>query len=291
MTATRVGPALGAVVTGIDLRSAGADDVAADLRTLLDEHQVLFFRDQHLDTDEQIRVASFFGEVGPPEPFGTLDGADAPVALVQVRSATRPPQTDRWHTDTSFLASPPVVGTLCAEVVPSLGGDTAWVSLYAIYDALSEPLRALCAQLEGEHTWANIRDAMIAIRGADAVAAAEALLPAQRHPLVRTHPRTGRSYLYLGGAPGAWLSRVVGPVHPAEADLVLGYLQRLLDTIEFQTRWHWTPGDFVVWEEATTNHLGMSDHFAVDPDRTVRSVWSYDPARRRPADADAAGHR
>ena len=288
LTVQRLSPTLGALVSGVDLKAADLEAHASALRRLLDEHQVLCFREQGLDTDEQIRVASCFGEPAPAEPFGTFDGAAAPLALVQVRHADRPPQTDRWHTDTSFLASPPIAGTLCAEVVPSVGGDTAWVSMYAVYEGLSAPMQQLCAQLEGEHTWAAIRSSMVGIRGEDAVVRAEALLPPQLHPLVRTHPRTGRRYLYLGGAPGTWMARLVGPLRPAEADLLLGYLQRQLDNIEYQFRWKWAPGDFVVWDEPTTNHMGMGDHFAIDPNRTVRSVWSYDPARRRPVEADAA---
>jgi taurine dioxygenase len=136
-------------------------------------------------------------------------------------------------------------------------------------------MRELCEQLSSEHTWEPIRESFIAAGGPEYLARAEARFPPRLHRLVRTHPRTGRKFLFLCGAKGAWMQRIVG-LHPRESDVLLDYLQRQLDNIEFQVRWRWTLGDLAIWDEPTTNHMGLGDHFAIDPDRIVRSVWAYE---------------
>lgn len=280
LTIERLGAALGAQVNDVDLRRPVSPEVAEQLRLALDEHQVLVFPGQAgMTTEQQIAAATIWGAPGGTEPFRTialLDGTDCEIASVQKRYPGRPPFTDRWHADVSYSPSPPIVGTLYGDVIPKVGGDTAFVSLYAIYEALSEPMKRLCEGLAGEHSmYPMARD------GFPIDARMAALFPDTLHPLVQTHPGSGRKLIYIG-AENTWLQRIVG-LHQGEAAMLLDYLRRQLDNIEHQFRWRWTAGDLLVWDERCTNHMGLGDHFAIDPYRTVRSVWCYasdEPARR-----------
>ncbi len=291
-TVRRVAAALGAVVEGIDLHSLSERDIGF-LRSALDEHQVLVVPGQlSVSEDRQLEIAALFGEPGGHEPFRSLGplpdrwsketdaryGISSSVIL-QERTPEIASSTHRWHTDMTFAPRPPVVGTLYPLVLPSVGGDTAWVSLYRIYESLSPPMRELCERLNGLHTLEPMREHWIETRGADFAELTRNAFPPQLHPLVVTHPRTGRKLLYLGGVRDTWMAGLVG-LNPEEADMLLDYLRRQLDNIEFQFRWHWSYGDFVIWDEQSTNHKGLADHYEIDPNRLLRTVWAYplDPA-------------
>src|SRR5208282_3205184 len=133
--------------------------------------------------------------------------------------------TDRWHVDVTYAPRPPTVGTLHAKRIPKVGGDTAFVSLCAIYGALSEPMKQLCSQLKGEHSVVPM-----ASDGFTVDARIRRLFPPYLHALVMPHPRNGRKALYIG-AEKTWLIRLVG-LHEREAGYILRYLRSQLDNIE-----------------------------------------------------------
>jgi taurine dioxygenase len=283
----RLGVALGAQVNDVDLRRPVSPEVAEQLRLALDEHQVLAFRGQHdMTTEEQTQAASIWGAPGGAEPYRTiarLDGGREQVASVQKRFPGQAPFTDRWHADVTYSPKPPIAGTLYGELIPKVGGDTAFVSLCSIYDGLSEPMKRLCEGLQGEHSMEPMaRD------GFPIDPRMAALFPPMLHPLVQTHPGSGRKLIYIT-AENTWMQRIVG-LHPGEAAVLLDYLRRQLDNIEYQFRWRWTAGDMLVWDQRAVNHMGMGDHYSLDPYRTVRSIWTYaddEPAARDPVSATA----
>jgi alpha-ketoglutarate-dependent taurine dioxygenase len=270
--------ALGAEVHGVDLRQPVSAHVLDEICNALDRHQVLVFRHQDgITPEQQVAVGRLFGYPGAAEPWRTFrepNHRGEGIVADQERNVSTPPFTDSWHTDDSFVARPPIVGTLTSPVIPRIGGDTAWVSLYCIYEALSEPMKQLCEQLQGEHTWELMRTTYVEPRGPEFVARMEHTFPPMLHPLVQAHPATGRKYIYLGGDRGGWMSRIVG-LNAAEGEMLLHYLQRQLDKIDYQFRWRWSPGDFIIWDQRTTNHYGTADHWVHDPHRVVRSVWVY----------------
>jgi taurine dioxygenase len=263
----RIGVALGAVVHGIDLGKPLSDVRAREVEAALYEHQVLFFREQHLTAEEQMNVATVFGVLRAPQP-GRFLGETNPLMTLE-RSPGKPPATDFWHTDVPFVEEPPIVGVLSAMVMPPVGGDTAWASTYSLYDSLSEPIQSLCEGLHGEHTLDETLAYVRARYGEEAVRKVSAAFPLRLHPLVQVHPRTGRRYIYLGAA---GMSSIAG-ISKRESDLLLGYLRTGLDDINIQLRWRWTPGDVAIWDERSTVHQGLSDHFAVDPHRVLRSLF------------------
>ena len=173
-------------------------------------------------------------------------------------TADSPPDADGWHTDITWVAEPPAYAFLNAKVIPDRGGDTMWASLFAAYDALSPVMQELCCQLTvRHHSGADFQERVSRNAGEEMAEKIMAAFPPVEHPLVRTHPVTGRRALFVSGR---FMDQIVG-MHRAESDALLGYLQRHVEDPNFCVRWRWTEGDLAVWDEASTNHRALSDHY------------------------------
>jgi taurine dioxygenase len=271
----RLSAALGAEVAGVDLRPPLDDSVVTELHSALMEHQVLFFRDQVMSDDDQLGLASSFGDV-TIYPVSRLAGVTERKVSYIRDSADSPPDADGWHTDVTWIADPPVAAFLSAQLIPDVGGDTLWASLYAAYDALSPTMQAACEHLTVRHWYGEQFEAAIA-RSAppDLVARLRAEYPAVEHPLVGAHPVTGRTALLLSGS---FMHDVVG-MHPAESAMLLGFLRSRLDDPNLHVRWHWREGDLAIWDERCTNHRALSDHY---PRSRVMRRCTVDGPRLRP---------
>jgi taurine dioxygenase len=220
------------------------------------DHLVIFLRGQELTDDEQLDFAAHFGALNA----GSIDPRpkERPQFLLHLEdNPDSPPKADRWHTDVPFVRETPNLAFLNMRVVPPVGGDTLWSSLYAAYDALSPVLR-------------DIVDGLLLDLGLGASAATimelygeayydEVVVPftSVQHPLVRVHPETGRKALFLCGS---FMNRVVG-LHADESAMLLEVLQRKLDDPNVQVRWKWQLHDLAIWDERCTNHRAMSDHY------------------------------
>lgn len=260
---TRVG-ALGAIVDGLDLKEPLSDAVFDELRHALAANEVLFFRDQFLDGDQQLALARRFGELSL-YPVEKLFGADEPGHQVVVDDADNPPGVDMWHTDVSWLERPPAVALLTALEVPAWGGDTMWASTTAAYEALSPVMRRLVDGLSCVHS-CHHEFVEIAARKSgipDLAEKIKAAYPERTHPLVRTHPETGRRSLFLTDR-GVMLA--IDGLPPEESDAILGFLEAHVAQPRFHVRWHWSPGELAIWDERTTLHRGVADHY---PQRRV----------------------
>lgn len=243
----RVTGKIGAQVSGVDLREVSAG-LAGQLREWLAEYLVLFFRDQQLDDDAQVALAGMLGPVG--EVLGR--------SIFPIRTdAGSPTFADEWHTDLSLEPEPPAFAALRGVTIPPQGGDTVWASLIAAYERLSEPMRALADGLAVHHgvTLEYLRS--LRITSGPAVADREAQNEGAVHPLVLTHPVTGRKSLYLSPR---YMTSIEG-LHPAESRSLLELLAGLLDDPSIQVRWRWRPGDVVIWDERYCAHRALNDHF------------------------------
>jgi alpha-ketoglutarate-dependent taurine dioxygenase len=248
---------IGAQIEGIDL-SLPLDEITFDqIHAALIEHQVVFFRDQNLTEEQHRALAARFGTLSI-YPAQRIAGDMSDISYIG-DNADSPPKADHWHTDISWLPEPPRYAFLGAITIPAYGGDTMWASLYAAYEALSEPMRELCNSLTAMH--APSPEQLAAFRrsgkfGPDIAEKIAAIFKPVEHPLVRTHPVSGRQALYLSG----FLNRIVG-VTDAESDMLIRYLNSLLDDANLQVRWTWREGDFAIWDEPSTNHRALSDHY------------------------------
>ena len=235
---------IGAEVDGVDLSSplspADRDAIHAALLT----HLVLFFRAQPLTEEGQLAFARHFGPVAPE--FVTLvDGPDSQ------------PKADRWHTDVPFSPAPPDIAVLTMPDPAPVGGDTLWLSLYAVHDRLSPVMQQLLAGLEMEFDMGPSKEAARELYGEEHYQALLANEPRATHPLVRIHPESGRRAVYLGGA---FMRGIVG-MTPDESDALIAFLQSRLDDPNIQVRWRWHQHDVVMWDERCTNHRALSDHW------------------------------
>lgn len=247
---------VGAEIRGVDLRARLADEVVAEIRAALLAHGVVFFRDQPLDDDEHIAFASRFGtpNIYPPN---RARGVLQPLEWIEDTEAS-PPKADLWHTDVAFLPEPPDIAVLSMREAAPAGGDTMWVDLCAVHDALSPAMQALIAPLEIDvHPGDDMRRKIELQFGSGVFEKVEAEFAGWRHPLVRVHPETGRRAVFLCGR---FMKGIAG-MHPDESDLLLDLLRRGLDDPNVQCRWRWRDDDVAMWDERSTNHRALSDHY------------------------------
>jgi taurine dioxygenase len=242
-------PTIGAEISGLDLRESQPDTVIAELVDALHAHQVLFFRNQPVSPYQQRDFAARFGT---PQhfPFGAPPAPDVPEVMVLATGGPGPKvaNADIWHSDATFMAAPPMATMLRSVELPTLGGDTLWADMEAAYQALSEPLRGLLDELSAEHDFTKSSSH----RGrADRDA-----LPPARHPVVRTHPITGRRCLYVNRV---FTTRILG-LTERENELLLPFLFEHVTRPEFQCRFRWTENTIAFWDNRSTQHYAAYDY-------------------------------
>lgn len=254
-TIRRMTGVLGAVVTQVNLKGPLAAGLVAAIEDALFEHLVLFFPDQHLDDPQQEAFARCFG-TPYVHPLGRLfGGREARVERI-VDSQESHPYQDRWHTDVSFDSEPPAIGTLRAIEIPAFGGDTLWASTRAAYEALPERLCQRLAGLVAIHD-SGTGEAFAEKAGEELTRRLQEAYPGTEHPVVGTHPVTGRHHLYVNRQ----FTRRIAGVPPAESDALLAEIYSYIENPNFQLRHSWTPGDVGLWDERATWHFAAADHF------------------------------
>lgn len=260
---TRVTPAIGALIEGIDLSQELVQPDVDRLGELLVRHQVLFFRDQPLTPQQQVRFAARFGTLHVHPIYPVL--SELPEILVLDTSKDFLPDNDNWHTDVTFSETPPMAGILSAKQMPPSGGDTLWSSCSAAYEALSEPMRRLLDGLTAQHSVAKSfpaerwqSDPTFKERYEKAVAKH----PPVNHPVVRTHPVTGRKGLFVNGG----FTTHINELRPAESRVLLDFLDAHAGRPEFMVRWRWKVNDVVFWDNRVTQHYAVADYL---PERRV----------------------
>jgi taurine dioxygenase len=255
MEITKLNGALGAVIEGLHLETI--DDAGfKDLTGALLDHQVVFLRDQHLSEEGQRALAHRFGTPSVFPLFAHLGGTDV-LGLLE-DAADRPRRVaDGWHTDITWSDQPPQVAILCALDSPPHGGDTMWADLYGAWDGLSPTMQGALDGLrvhhaQGDGFWAAVAH----VFSPEQIAELKVAFPGAEHPLVRTHPITGRKALFVAGG---FMQSIVG-MHPEESELLLAWLKGRIEDPNLQVRWHWHTGDVAIWDERCTNHRALSDH-------------------------------
>ncbi|MGH0033887.1 MAG: TauD/TfdA dioxygenase family protein [Myxococcota bacterium] len=247
---------IGATISGVDLRQPlEAADRDAILQALLD-HGVLFFRDQDITPDQQVAFAEQFGEISIPP---MAPGAEMrPEVMVLDQVAPRGQGADNWHSDNTFMAEPPLGSILKAVELPSVGGDTCFANAVAAYEGLSAPMRSFVSGLRAVHdiTKPMMRAVRAGIFDEARLAAAREQWPPVEHPVVRTHPVTGRKALYVNGNS---TSHIVG-LSERENDLVLPFLNDHVRSPEYQCRFQWDVHSVAFWDNRTVQHYAVPDY-------------------------------
>ncbi|UOO90068.1 taurine dioxygenase [Vitreoscilla massiliensis] len=257
MKIERLTPAIGAVISGINLNETLNAEAQQDLQAALVEHQVLFLRQQFLEAEQQRDIAQLFGDLH----IHPIYPAHERVAEVMVLDSHKQDLRDNelWHTDVTFIQTPPLGCVLSAQQVPEFGGDTLWASSIAAYEALSEPFKELLAGLSASH---DIRKSFPATRFAQTEADAARFEKAKRdhppvsHPVVRTHPVSGKKGLFVSEG----FTTHINELSEAESDALLRFLFAHATQPKFHVRWHWQAGDVAIWDNRSTQHFANFDY-------------------------------
>ncbi len=266
----KVGAHIGAEIRGVD--PVSMDDASFEkLRQTLLDHHVIFFRGTSLDDEAHLALAARFG---PPGifPMQQLFGDPEPRITAIVDGPSSPPVADGWHTDVTWTAEPPVYAVLRSIEIPEAGGDTLWASMAAAYEALSATMRGMLDPLKVRHDNEGFVKTVTRKLGkerAREMRFAERMFeafPPVEHPLIRTHPETGRKAIFWGGD---FMKHIVD-VTEAESRALLSFLERHIESPHFHCRWRWRPGDLAIWDERATIHRALGDHFPAR--REVRRI-------------------
>ncbi len=263
MRVTPVAGCIGAEVSGVDLGRLD-DAAAARLRSAWLDHLVLFFRDQELTPEEFL---GFARRIGEPARYPFVPGMDEYPEIIEVKKL--PHETTNfggiWHSDTVYLERPPMASMLLAREVPPYGGDTEFANMYAAYEALSPGLRSLLDGLRAVNSSAlaevsKTREDRIAeaaeTSGVKVAEPEEAQEFEAVHPVVRTHPETGRRALYVNVAHTA---RFDGWTED-ESRPILEFLFRHQTRAEFTCRFRWATGSVALWDNRCAMHNPINDY-------------------------------
>jgi taurine dioxygenase len=264
-----VAGALGAELRGIDL-SRKLDDASVDaVLESLYAHKVIFVRGQTLTPQQQIDFSRQLAPVFTDHPayLPLLEGHPEIVVLDGQGGG----RANVWHSDVSISPKPPMGSVLYMKRCPSWGGDTMWADMTAAYDALSDRMKAYLEGLEAVHDLAGTVRNIVRERSQQGKAPKGApptpeSLPRATHPVVRTHPVTGRRILFVNPT---FTAQIEG-LPPAEADALLAFLFQHQDRPEFQCRWRWEAGDVAIWDNRATQHYAIADYG--DEPRTIHRV-------------------
>ncbi len=262
----KLAPHCGAEVRGIDLAGELGETQVAALQNALAEHCVLFFRDQKLTPEQQKAFGRRFGELHlhPAWP-GLLEGHPEIMVIHADENSTRIAGED-WHSDVSCDPEPPLGSILYMLEVPAVGGDTLFANMYAAWETLSAPMRQMLSNLTAAH------DGESTYRGRYAGAKEAASYPAAEHPVMRTHPVSGRQALFVNRI----FTRRIMQLAKSESDALLEMLFRHIETPEFQCRFRWAPGSVAFWDNRCAQH---------------HALWDYFPQRRRGLRVTVKGDR
>jgi taurine dioxygenase len=257
MRIDKLAGALGARVTNFNVADAiGADDLFAALHAALLEHQVLVLRDQHITPLEQRALALRFGPIEGHPAYEVVAGSGD----VQILESTpeKPSKIELWHSDMTFRSVPPMLTMLHGKVIPPYGGDTLFASQTAAYDALSADMRRFLDGLTARHDFAHgFKESLAEPGGYDRLKGALEANPPVDHPVVRTHPVTGRKALYVN----VLFTVRINELTAAESRAVLELLFRHCVCDEFTARIGWQPDTLVMWDNRSTQHKPVNDFF------------------------------
>lgn len=244
----------GAIVHGVDFRDPEA------VKPLLDAahaYGVIFMRDQRLSDEEHIESAGRFGELGV-YPLQAAAGEFEPLEFIE-DGPDDPPKADGWHTDVTWIESPPVMAFLSMLDVPDKGGDTLWVDTTKAFETLSPVMQEIVLRLDVYHDIdEGNRQVFLRKWGQEIIdRTKERFGMGTTHPLVRRHPVTGRRSLFLAG----YYTRHIVGMSIAESEALLALLTRHATAAERAVRWRWREQDFAIWDERRTMHRALGDHF------------------------------
>ena len=256
MKIRKIAGALGAEITGIDLAAGVSAELAAAVRQVLLDHQVIFMRNQQLSPAQFLEFGSRMGE---PVEYPLVKGLDDYPHIIEVKKLEHERSNfgGIWHSDTTYLEEPPMGSMLLAKEVPPYGGDTLFANQYLAYETLSDTMKRLLDGLVGISSSAKAdvsktREDRIRTDGK----AGEPRDFLAEHPVVRTHPETGRKCLYVNIAHTAGIKGMT----QEESTPILQFLFAHQVKPEFTCRFSWEPHSLAFWDKRCAQHNPVNDY-------------------------------
>jgi taurine dioxygenase len=252
----RMGARLGAEIRGVDLTQPWDAATLKAFEAALIEHKIVYLREQPLTTAQHVAMSRAFGEleVHPMRPQGEF-----PEILVLDNHKDNPVlSTDVWHSDTTFRKCPTKYTILRCQIMPKVGGDTLWANMEAAYDGLSPSFRKMIDGMRAVHDFQNFRVLFKKTEEDQAkLKRMEELFPNPSHPVVRTHPVTGRKCIFVNPQ---FTLRIEG-LEDDESRAILDVLFQQAQVPEYQFRLRWEPGTIVFWDNRATQHYAANDYY------------------------------
>lgn len=248
-----VTPRIGAVISGVDLSKPVSNQQYSEIHDALMAHQVIFMRDQDMSLDQHKDFGRHFGELhihpASPGPEGHPE-----VLTIHADANSKRIAGERWHSDVSCDAEPPMGSILHLHTIPPSGGDTLFASMYAAYEALSDRMKSYLEGLTATHSGDHVYRGRYKDQGVDD---AGKVYPTNVHPVVRTHPVTGRKALYVNST----FTVKINEVSRDESEGVLKFLYDFTAKPDFQCRFRWQEKSVAFWDNRCVQHIAMWDYF------------------------------
>ena len=246
-------PHIGAEVSGVDLSKPLSNEQFSEIYRAWLEWKVLVFRNQHLDREQHKAFARRFGALHV-HPMQHSYGGDPEILTIKTTKDSRYTAGNGWHTDVSCDAEPPMATLLQLHTLPATGGDTLFASMYAALETLSLTLQHFLSTLTATHDSEHIYRGRYGDRGVDD---SGRTYPHAVHPVVRTHPRSGRNALYVNPS----FTTRINELSADESRALLEFLFRHQQRPEFQVRFRWTENAIALWDNRCTQHFALWDYW------------------------------
>ena len=245
-------PTVGAEIGGVSLAAPIDDETFDEIHRALLEFKVIFFRDQDITPEQHVAFARRFGELEVHPFVPHRDGH--PEVMVLKKNAKIGGYENVWHSDVTWRLAPSLGSVLLAREIPEIGGDTLFCDMYAAYEGLDESVRASLEGLRAVHDFTRTFAWMLS---PEELAKKREEYPPAEHPVVRTHPETGRKGLYVNAA---FTSHVVG-IERDESKQLLDLLYSQASVPEYQCRFRWRRHSIAFWDNRAVQHYAVSDYF------------------------------
>lgn len=257
LSITPLSSALGAQISGIDLSREISTEQRDAVEQALLKHQVLFFREQPINPQQQAAFAARFGDLHIHPIYPNVP--ETPQVLVLDTAVTDVRDNAMWHTDVTFLPTPALGAVLSAKQLPTYGGDTLWASGIAAYAALSEPLKQLLDGLTATHDFTKSFPLERFGTTPEDLQRWETTRrdnPPLSHPVIRTHPVSGRKSLFVNDG----FTTRINELSDTESEAILKLLFAHATRPEFTIRWCWQENDVAFWDNRVTQHYAVDDY-------------------------------
>jgi taurine dioxygenase len=256
---------IGAELRNVSLADAANDPaVFAQIKDLLLQHKVLFFRNQDISRADHVKLAERFGPLEDHPALGCDPDHPGLVRIYKDLDSPAEQYENAFHCDATWREAPPMGSVLRCVEGPAVGGDTIWVNMVKAYERLPEHVKEQIADLRARH---SIEASFGANMPIEQRLALHERFPDAEHPVVRTHPETGEKVLFVNAFTTHFTNfhnaknvRFGFDYTPGGSEL-LNYLIRQAFVPEYQVRWRWTPNSFAIWDNRCTQHYAVQDYF------------------------------